>query len=76
MGHLNFFPNHTGTISRAKMAVPVRADIRMSRLEMPKTYWATNHAMTAAIAATQSAARISMTRSSIPRPAKRKLRGA
>jgi hypothetical protein len=41
-------PNHTGTISRAKMAVPVRADIRMSRLEMPKTYWATNHAMTVA----------------------------
>ena len=29
------------------MAAPVRADIRMSRLETPKTYWATNHAVTA-----------------------------
>ena len=66
MGHLNFFPNHTGAISRAKMAAPVRADIRMSRLETPKTYWATNHATTAATAATQRAARMSMTRSSIP----------
>ena len=35
MGHLNFFPNHTGAISRAKMAAPVRANIRMSRLETP-----------------------------------------
>jgi hypothetical protein len=35
--HLGFFPNHTGAISRAKMAAPIRADIRMSRLETPKT---------------------------------------
>ena len=34
-GHLDFFPNHTGAISRAKMAAPVRAGIRMSRLETP-----------------------------------------
>ena len=74
MGHLGFFPNHTGAISRAKMAAPVRADIRMSRLEKPKTYWATNHATTAATAATQRAARMSMTRSSIPKPAKSRLR--
>jgi cation diffusion facilitator CzcD-associated flavoprotein CzcO len=56
------------------IAAPIRAEIRMSGLERPKTQWATNHAMTAAIAATQSAARISMARSSIPKPAKRKLR--
>jgi hypothetical protein len=35
LGHFGFFPNHTGAVSRAKMAAPVRADIRMSRLETP-----------------------------------------
>jgi len=56
------------------MAAPVRADHRMSRLERPKTKWATTHAVTAATNATQRAARRSMIRSPIPKPAKSKLR--
>jgi hypothetical protein len=67
-GHLDFFPNHTGAISRRKMAAPVRADIRMSTLERPKTKCATTQAVTAATTATQRAARMSMVRSSIPNP--------
>jgi hypothetical protein len=59
-GHLDFFPNHTVPTSRAKMAAPVRADIRMSRLERPKTSWTTNHTVTAATNATQRATRRSM----------------
>jgi hypothetical protein len=38
-GHLDFrsFAYHSVATSRAKMAAPIRADLRMSRLERPKT---------------------------------------